>query len=109
MAQTEIIGLQSTLGVFQGTFTSGDTILNSSKGILTLCIGTVETTAGSGAKTAVEVDGSEINLKTGEVSSAITLNVGEGLFIKNTRQAMSGTADATMSYSDLAVAARSKK
>jgi len=109
MAQTEIIGLQSTLAVFQGTFTSGDTVLNSSKGILTLCIGVLETTAGSGAKTAIEKDGSEINLKTGEVSSAITLAAGEALFVKNTRPSMSGTADATMAFADLTAAARSKK
>ena len=109
MAQIEIMGLHTGLEIFPVAFASGDTVLNTSKGVLTLCIGEISTTAVSGAKTVIEKEGSEINLKTGETSDAITIVTGEALFLRNTRPGMSGSIDSTIASTGVAALAVTAK
>ena len=93
MALRTIKQLRSRLTTLPGTaVATGDTVKNSTSGLLTLVIGE-EVTVGKAAIFEA-IDGSEIEIAPGATSSAITLTAGQKVFALDTYNGgMASTAD----------------
>lgn len=92
MAKKTIKQLSSRLTPLPQAVVSGDTVENATNGLLTLVIGK-EMAVGK-AIIVREKEGSEITLKPGETSAAITLAGGEAVYALDTYDGgMASTAD----------------
>jgi len=92
MAVKEVKQVSSPLVKLPVTVATGDTVKNSTTGILTLVI-CVEKTVGT-AKVISKKDGvDEIVVAPGKTSAAITLAAGEKVYALDTYGAMATTAD----------------
>jgi len=91
MANLTLTTLSSQLTELPAAFASGDTVTNTTNGLVTVVIGK-ETTVG-GALVVLPVNDTKVLVGSGETSAAITLAAGEGLYLLNTNGAMSSTID----------------
>ncbi len=92
MAAVEVVQLNSTLTLCPGTVVTGDTILNNTNGLMTICIG--ETTTVGNGKVINPKDGTQQTIQPGMSSEAVTFGAGEMVYLLNDRLGMSGTVDA---------------
>jgi len=91
MAKKVIKQISARLTELPVTVATGDTVENATSGVLTLVIGKEMAEGDSIVVRAKE--GTEIELRPGETSAAITLAGGEKVFALDTYQGTHGTAD----------------
>ncbi len=91
MAAIEVVQLDSKLVAFPAAVVTADTVTNNTNGLLTICIG--ETITSGSGKLITEKAGTEQTILPGGASTAVTVGAGEGVYIKNTREAMASTVD----------------
>ena len=97
---THVLGQKnSTLTPFPGTFTSGDEVENKTKGTIVLVLGQAKTV--NGAVVVSPVPGSDVYVRPGETSTAITVAGNQELYIRRTDMDMSTTVDQIALVGDL--------
>jgi len=93
LAIVEVVQLSSQLVPIPGTVATGDTITNSTCGLLSLCVG-VQTAQGRG-KVILLKEGTIQEVQPGATSGALTFGAGEGAYIyDNNRTSNGSTIDA---------------
>ena len=96
MAAVEVIQLDSRLAEFPVAFSTGDTVVNSTNGTLSVVVGEMITTTVNGVdikKVVAQLD-TGIDILPGGTSAAITIAAGQKLYVSKVRSVMGSTVDA---------------